>query len=137
MDVDQFQAEMKLPRSKVPTAEAIYATGFWLFERERWEDAAKVFRVMLHAAPRDERGWLALGECHERHGQPEIALELYSAGMSVAAPPSARCTLARARLLREMGHDDDADAAFEQAATLAVDDEQLSALVAAEKGRVS
>jgi hypothetical protein len=138
MDPAQFLASMRAPAAStgaVPTVEAIYATGHWLLDRERFADAAKVFRVMLHAAPRDERGWLALGQCHEHIGQPRIALELYGTG-SVLAAPSARCQLARARALRALDHDDEADQAIEaaeHAATLR-DDEELVALVACEKG---
>lgn len=139
MELAQFRAQMRLPASTaVPTVEAIYATGHWLLEDEQFENAAKVFRVMLHAAPRDERGWLALGECHERIEQPRIALELYGAG-SVVAAPSARCDLARARTLRALDRDDEADEAFERAAQLArdADDEDLVALALREKDRAA
>jgi len=137
MDVEQFRAQMGLPApSPIPTVEAIYATGHWFFERENYKDAAKVFRILLHAAPRDERGWLALGECHERHGQPLIALEMYGAGTTVAAP-SARCMIGRARVLRALGRDDEAEEAFDQAVQLAAEDEELSKLVVSEKGRAS
>ena len=122
MELAQFTAEMRPPGQAiaVPTVEAIYATGHWLLERDRSEDAAKVFRVMLHAAPGDERGWLGLGECHERIGQLRIALELYGAG-SVAAGPSPRCHLARVRTLRAL------DAAARDAERLG--DSELVALV--------
>jgi tetratricopeptide (TPR) repeat protein len=137
MDLAQFKAQLGPPGSTaIPTVEAIYATGHWLFEREQFENAAKVFRVMLHAAPRDERGWLALGECHERIGQPRIALELYGAG-SVVAAPSARCDLARARALRALDRGDEADEALDRALQLASegDDADLVALARREKGR--
>jgi tetratricopeptide (TPR) repeat protein len=137
MELAQFQAQMRLAApTAVPTVEAIYATGHWLLEREHFENAAKVFRVMLHAAPRDERAWLALGECHERIGQPRIALELYGAG-AVVASPSARCQLARARALRVLDRSDEADAALESALHLAADadDEDLLALALRERAR--
>jgi tetratricopeptide (TPR) repeat protein len=134
MELAAFRSQMGLPGPSIPTVEAIYATGHWLFEREQYVDAAKVFRVMLHAAPRDERGWLALGECHERIGQPRIALELYGAG-SVVAGPSARCALARARTLRMLDRQEDADDAFERAFQIAADagDEELAGLARREK----
>jgi tetratricopeptide (TPR) repeat protein len=138
MELAELRAQMGLPAPAVPTVEAIYATGHWLFAREEWANAAKVFRVMIHTAPRDERGWLALGECHERIEQPLIALELYGAG-SVVAAPSARCDLARARTLRELDRDDEADEAFARAEQLAAegDDEDLVALARREKGRAA
>ena len=143
MDTVEFLAAMRgadalVSSSGVPTVEAIYAVGHWLLARERTEDAAKVFRVMLHADPKDERGWLALGECHERHGQPRIALELYGTG-SVLAVAAVRCHLARARALRLLDRDDEADLAMETAEELAIerDDEELLALVMTEKGRIA
>jgi hypothetical protein len=132
MELAQFTAEMRPPGQAiaVPTVEAIYATGHWLLERDRSEDAAKVFRVMLHAAPGDERGWLGLGECHERIGQLRIALELYGAG-SVAAGPSPRCHLARVRTLRALERDEEAERALDAAARDAerLGDSELVALV--------
>jgi tetratricopeptide (TPR) repeat protein len=122
------------------TIEAIYAAGHWLLSRERVADAAEVFRVMLKAAPRDERAWLGLGECHERISQPLIALELYGAGTVVAVAvgaPSVRCFLARARMLSKVGRDaegalDAADAAAERAG-----DDELIALARRERARLS
>jgi tetratricopeptide (TPR) repeat protein len=120
----------------VPKKEAIYAAGHLLLSQERYADAAKVFRAMLAEDPKDERGWLALGECHERIGQNRIALELYGTG-SVLAEASVRCHLARARALRLLDRDTEADDAMETADRVANerDDEDLSALVTREKGR--
>jgi len=122
------------------TIEVIYAAGHWLLGRERIADAAEVFRIMLKAAPRDERAWLGLGECHERIAQPLIALELYGAGSIVAGDSRTRpvrCFLARARVLSKVGRDaegalDAADAAAEQAG-----DDELIALVKCERARLS
>jgi hypothetical protein len=122
------------------TIEAIYAAGHWLLSRDRVAEAAEVFRVMLKAAPRDERAWLGLGECHERISQPLIALELYGAGTIVAVTAGAqsvRCFLARARILSKVGRDADgaldaADAAADQAG-----DEELTALACRERARLS
>lgn len=98
--------------------EALYATGHWLFSSTRHAEAAEVFRVMTMAKPDDERGWLALGACHEAIGQNEIASELYRIA-SVAAPPAVRCTIARGRVLRALEQDDDAIEAFDMAHELA------------------
>jgi hypothetical protein len=95
---------------------------------------------MLKAAPRDERAWLGLGECHERIEQPRIAAELYGAGSIVAGDDgmtSVRCLIARARMLSKLGAD--VAETLESATTAAADmgDEELVALVASERRRSS
>lgn len=94
--------------------DALYATGYSLHEQGRHRDASLVFRTMITLAPRDERGWVALGDCQERLGRPRIALELYALGC-VAAAPAPRCELARARSLRAVDRNDEADEALERA----------------------
>jgi hypothetical protein len=136
MELAQFSAQMRAVSPEAPpTVEAIYAAGHWLLEQEQPENAARVFRVMVHAAPGDERGWLGLGECHRRIGQHRIALELLGTG-SVVASPSPRCEIARGRALRALEREDEAETAFERAMDLAdaCDDEELFAIAVAEKG---
>ncbi|HMR10607.1 MAG TPA: hypothetical protein PKA88_32745, partial [Polyangiaceae bacterium] len=79
--------------------------------------------------------WLALGECHERIGQLDVALELYGAG-TVANEDSARCEVARARVFREQGKACEADDALEAASQIAerLDDATLHALIEQERG---
>ena len=98
--------------------EALYQKGFRLHADERYEEAAAVFRAMLRAAPTDERSWLSLGECHEKLGQPRIALELYSAG-TIAAEPAPRCLLSRFRALYDLNRKSHAELAFEKALQIA------------------
>jgi hypothetical protein len=114
--------------------ETLYAVGYWLHANERYADAAGAFRVLLQAAPTEERSWLAVGECHEKAGQLRIALELYGSG-TVAASPAPRCMLARARVLRALDRDGDADEAFDQAEALANDvgDDELARLIDQER----
>lgn len=114
--------------------ESLYAAGHWLFEQQRYADAASIFRTMALAAPSDERAWLALGACHERIGQTSVAEALYRSGVALAKAP-VRCALARARLLKTLGRDDDAEAALERAAAIAdgANDEDAAALVLAER----
>ena len=91
---------------------------------------------MIHVAPHDERGWLALGACHEARAQHSIALELYGAAAEVAkAAP--RCQLARARILRSRGQMLEASEAIDHAAVLAmkVNDEELQSLIEMERSR--
>jgi tetratricopeptide (TPR) repeat protein len=121
-------------RSERHAVEILYATGFRLHAQERYRDAAQVFQVMLQAAPTDERGWLALADCHEKLGQRYIALELFSAG-TVAATPAPRCMLSRFRLLYDFDRSEEADDAYEAALQLAAaaDDEELTKLVQNER----
>jgi hypothetical protein len=125
--------EGAVPAATRNAIEALYATGHWLFVQKRWADAQSVFRVMLLCAPTDERGWLALGACHEEGGDTDIALELYGAGR-VVARPAGRCEVARARVLRSLGLDDEADDAVARALEIAEEagDETLRALASAE-----
>jgi hypothetical protein len=130
------------PTPRFRAVEAVYATAHWLLARERARDAAKVFRFMLQMAPRDERGWLGLGECHERIEQPRIAAELYGAGSVIAARPgcvSVRCLLARARTMAKLGRANDVEWTLNAAERAAAEqaDEQLVELVAAERRRLS
>jgi tetratricopeptide (TPR) repeat protein len=114
--------------------EALYATGHWLYSQDRFSHAQSVFRALIHIAPEDERGWLALGACHEAMDQHDIALELYvAAGSVVHTAP--RCELARARILRRRGLLSEAREAVEEAARIADElrDDELRRLVASER----
>jgi tetratricopeptide (TPR) repeat protein len=116
--------------------EAFYAAGHWLYAQDRFEDAATVFRAVIRLAPTDERGWLALGACHEALDRLDVALELYGEARRVASV-APRCGLARARILRSRGLADDARAAFAEAELAArdIDDDELHALIASERSR--
>jgi tetratricopeptide (TPR) repeat protein len=116
--------------------EALYSTGHWLYSQDRFSHAQSVFRALIHLAPDDERGWLALGACHEAMDQHDIALELYvAAGEVVHTTP--RCELARARILRRRGMMSEAREAVDEAARIADElrDDELRKLVAAERRR--
>lgn len=112
--------------------DALYAAGHYMLERDRVKDAAVLFRTMLLADARDERGWLALGACHERLEQDAMAEELYSAGAQMART-RVRCLLAVARLFERIG-DDRADEAVDAASDLAATDEEQE-LVEYERNR--
>lgn len=101
---------------------ALYAAGHHMLERDRVDDAAILFRTMLLADAEDERGWLALGTCHERLEQDAMAEELYSAGAQIARS-RVRCLVAVARLFRRVG-DDRAGEALDAAIDLAATDEE-------------
>lgn len=126
------------PASPPPpdAVEAFYAAGHWLYTQERFGDAVTVFRAVVRLAPHDERGWLALGACNEALDRHDVALELYDEARRVASA-APRCGIARARIFRARGQEGEAREAFAEAERLALqlDDEELHALIAAEKGR--
>jgi Flp pilus assembly protein TadD len=115
--------------------EALYAFGFAMLESERLDDAVKAFRVFVRFAPTDERAWLGLGACHERLDQPDIAAELYGAGTVTATPPSARCHLALARIMRDQGDRSAAREHVDQAEALLGNDAELSVILEGERRR--
>jgi tetratricopeptide (TPR) repeat protein len=121
------------PRAPQSAIDALYATGYFLFSEERVAQARSVFRGMIHLAPEDERGWLALGACYEAQQTPDMALRLYEAARD-SARYAPRCELARARILRARGQLDEARGALEEAARAAqgVADRDLQALIARE-----
>jgi tetratricopeptide (TPR) repeat protein len=134
-DAAQFLAAF--PRSQSTPADAIeklYGVGFWLHAQERYADAALAFRTMVRTAPTDERGWLALGACHEKIEQPGIALELYGWAAMVVLD-SVRCRLARARLLARLDRVSEAVETVDAALHIAEEkgDDHLVALVLAER----
>src|SRR5579863_7729852 len=133
MDPQVAAADTIPPLSAV---EAFYAAGHWLYSERRFEDAATVFRAVIRLAPTDERGWLALGACNEALDRHDVALALYDEARRVAST-APRCGLARARLLRARGLGTDAHEAFAEAEQAArdVDDDDLHALIAAERER--
>ncbi len=121
-------------RRRSNAVETLYATGYRLLSRDRFADAASLYRVMLTCAPHDERGWLALGACHEGLGQQGLALQLYAAGRALARG-GGRCDLARARLFRAMGHMEQAEEAMVRARRRAVatEDHELLTLLRTEE----
>lgn len=123
-------------RTSSPEVEALYAAGHWMLSQRRTADAAVLFRAMVEADERDERGWLALGACHEEIAQPALAVVMYDAALEVAAP-APRCAIAKARVLKRVDRDDDAAAALELAVEHAreIDDDELVRLARAEMGR--
>lgn len=100
---------------------ALYRTGYHLLNSGNPKRAASLFRAMLTAAPEDERGWLALGVCHEQVEQQDVAIEIYRSA-SFVLPSASRCELACARLLRDRGDEEESDEFFARAAEHADDD---------------
>ena len=117
------------PRSAV---DALYATGYFLLIEQQVVHARSVFRGMIHLAPDDERGWLALGACYETQ-HPDLALRLYD-GARQSTWHAPRCEVARARILRSRGRASEARDALARAARAArqIRDADLNALIASE-----
>lgn len=114
------------------TQDALYAGGHHMLALERYVDAAAFFRVMVLRDAGDQRGWLALGYCHEQTGDDEVALQLYDAGVE-SATCKVRCLLASARVLRKLGDPLAAERRHRDATREAAGDEDLWALVCAEE----
>ena len=116
------------------TVEALYAVGHWLVGRERHREAISLFRTMLLVDAADERGWLALATCHERLDEPEKAIALCRLASAACDGKAVRCTVARARLHKALGDDDEASEAYSDAARVAemVGDHELAAVIALE-----
>jgi tetratricopeptide (TPR) repeat protein len=117
------------------TADTLYGLGYWLLDQRRYDDAKHVFRTMLLLAPSDDRGWLALGMSHEGANEDATAVRLYRLGRE-ACRGSIRCAIALGRVLRKLGRDDEATAAYAEAGVLADERDEiaLGALVSLEAG---
>ena len=124
--------------TKAPSPEAVdalYAAGHWLFEQGRCEDAGRLFRAHVLAAPMDERAWLGLGASEAHAGRTSNALKVYAMG-AMAIPRGAHCCLAAARLMAAGGEREGALAAFDRAQEIAEvsgDDELLEEILAARR----
>jgi Tfp pilus assembly protein PilF len=120
------------PPAPQSAIDALYATGYFLLAERHVTHARSVFRGMIHLAPEDERGWLALGACYEAQ-HPDLSLRLYE-GARQAMPYAPRCELARARILRRRGRFADARLAVGVASRGAqrARDAELQAVIARE-----
>lgn len=59
---------------------ALYSVGHDLYERDDYQRAAEVFRLLVAAEPLHVEGWQALGACHEQLDDLETACGLYEIG---------------------------------------------------------
>ena len=128
-------ASLLSPATVAPEAlDALYALGHQLLvQNDAPRSALPIFRVMLACAPTDERAWLGVGECHLRLDETDIALEIFGAA-TLASKRSARCHVARARILRAEGRRRDAEDALDEAVAIAdANDDELVAIVLRER----
>lgn len=126
------------PETERQAVAALYATGHWLLSIDSSRAALDVFRTMILIAPSDDRGWLGLGEVHERLDGPELAAHLYAVACR-AAPGSSRCHIARARVLAKLDLHVEAVAALDIAQAIAESrsDDRMVELVDSERKRLS
>ena len=117
--------------SSVETQDALYAGGHHMLSLDRFVDAAAFFRVMVLRDASDERGWLALGHCHEETGDDDVALQMYEGGIELASC-KVRSLLAAARVLRKLGQPIEAERRHRDATREASGDHELWTLVSAE-----
>lgn len=124
------------PQAPQSAVDALYGTGYFLFFENEVSHARSVFRAMIHLAPEDERGWLALGACYEAK-HPDLALRLYE-GARQSVPFSPRCGLARARILRSRGRLSEARQALADAAQDArqARDPEMQSVIARERAKL-
>jgi hypothetical protein len=92
----------------------LYAAGNHFLENQRPLDAVHFFRTMLLHDATDERGWIALGVCHEELGQLGIAADIYAGG-ALAAKTKGRCLLALSAAKRELGQEAESEEALDLA----------------------
>lgn len=95
--------------------ESLYASAFEMRVIDPFR-AVALFHLLSKLAPTDERGWLGVGACHEALNADDIALSVYTFGQ--AAARSARCVVARARMLVKIGRDADAEDVVDHALSL-------------------
>lgn len=118
---------MRTPDDRQRLCDALYSAGHHLLGQNRIDDASTLFRTMLLADSEDERGWLALGACHEQLEQDEMAEQLYGAGAQIART-KVRLLVAVARLFSK-NDDARAELALEAASDLARTEEEEELLV--------
>ena len=118
---------------KAALAEQLYASAHAALEEGEDDRARQLFCLMLVCEPRDERGWVGLGVCHERAGDDHLArtAAIYTIGLRLVGE-SAWLGLGRARTLNKMGRYYEALVAFD-AAEDATDDPRIIAAIREER----
>lgn len=109
---------VRFPPSRTAVAERCYAAGFRALAEADLGAGARLFGLLVLLEPRRERSWAGLAVAHERSGRLALAVALYAVGQRVCGA-SAWLELGRARALRGLGRDLEAEHAFDSAASLA------------------
>ncbi|HEU5075684.1 MAG TPA: hypothetical protein VFU02_15935 [Polyangiaceae bacterium] len=115
-----FSTSVGLPPSRAAVAERCYAAGFRALAEADLGAGARLFGLLVLLEPRREQSWAGLAVAHERNGRLALAEALYAVGQRMCGA-SAWLELGRARALRGLGRDPEAEQAFDSAASLAND----------------
>jgi tetratricopeptide (TPR) repeat protein len=108
-------------------AERCYASAHQALATGDALNAERLFALMAILLPQDERPWIGLASARERRADWRAAAGLYQVG-SALAPRSAWCQLGRARALRRLGRNGEAERSLDQAEELAEDRTLLAAI---------
>jgi len=109
-----------LPPSRAALAERCYGAGFRALAEGDLNAGARWFGLLTLLEPRRERSWAGLAVAHERSGRLPLAASLYAVGQRLSGA-SAWLELGRARTLRALGREREAEQAFDNAESLAND----------------
>jgi predicted TPR repeat methyltransferase len=118
---------LPLPPSRSALIERLYASAHAALASGDDEAALRGFAALTFAAPRDERGWLGLGVCHERSGELHAAVALYGLGAGLV-PTSPWLEVGRGRALHRLGRAAEAQRAFDLAESITEGAEALASL---------
>lgn len=106
-----------LQPSRSAVAERCYAAGFRALAAGDLGAGARLFGLLVLLEPRRERSWAGLAVAHERSARLPLAAALYTVGQRVSGA-SAWLELGRARTLRALGREREAEHAFDSALSL-------------------
>lgn len=118
MERISFRTSGALEPSRSAVAERCYAAGFRALAEGDLGAGARLFGLLVLLEPRRERSWAGLAVAHERSARLPLAAALYAIGQRVSGA-SAWLELGRARTLRALGREREAEHAFDSALALA------------------
>lgn len=116
------------PASRGVLAERCYASAYRALEAGELSNARRLFGLLTLLEPRQERSWIGLSVSQERSGRQHAAAALYTLGSRAVGGDSAWLALGRARCLRALGRQHDAEQAFAAAEAATNDPTVLSAI---------
>jgi tetratricopeptide (TPR) repeat protein len=116
-------SELTEAQKQQKALDTLYAAGHYFLQKNRVQDALVFFRMMLVTGPEDERGFLAMGHCHELLGSQDLAMEIYGTGVQIAKK-KVRAFCACARIAERTGDSDKADQILAEALGWVSDDDE-------------
>jgi cytochrome c-type biogenesis protein CcmH/NrfG len=115
--------ELTQAQKQQKALDTLYAAGHYFLQKNRVQDALIFFRMMLVTGPEDERGFLAMGHCHELLGSQDLAMEIYGTGVQIATK-KVRTFCACARIVERSGNSEKADQILAEALGWVSDDDE-------------